>query len=601
VTTYIVPGTVVFLVSLIATRVVRSAATRRGWIEEPRADRWSRTPRAKLGGVAIFIALMTGLALFAPKEPAIVGLALVSAFIFGVGLLDDFIRLNPQGKLVAQIAAALVLYLLGFHFGSSLPFALDLLLVVVWVVGITNAVNLLDNMDGLAAGVAVIAGGFRFALFLAEGNPDGALLSLLFVAAAAGFLFFNFSPASIFMGDCGSFLLGFFLAALNLQTDRVHAANLVSILLYPALVLALPIFDTALVSTVRWFNGRRISQGGADHSSHRLVAVGLSQRAAVLILWAMAFAGGLAAYLFSRVGFSFAILIAAVGVLGLLLFGIFLSSVSVYPEADVHRRPDIGGRPAFALLAEFRYKRAMLWIGVDLLVLLCAYYAAYVLRFGGTFEWARQFALFVRSAPVVLAAALMALSARGLYRSEWRHFSLHEVRTIVTGLTIGFVAAVLLVTYAFRFEGYSRSVFVLAWGAAILGLGGARLFVRSLAEALRQGPRPSQRVLIYGAGAAGELAVAEMGMNPGLDQVPVGFLDDDVFKHRSSIRGIPVVGGLEALPFVVRKLAVDAVVVSTDKIPPERERRLAKMCEDLRIASFRVSVSMVPLGHRLSG
>jgi len=461
--------------------------------------------------------------------------------------------------------------------------------------------NLLDNMDGLAAGVAVIAGGFRFALFLGEGNADGALLSLMLVAAAAGFLFFNFSKASIFMGDCGSFLIGFFLAALNLRTDHVHAANLVSVLLYPALVLALPIFDTALVSTVRWFSGRPISQGGADHSSHRLVAVGLSQRAAVLILWIVAFAGGLAAYLFSRVGFSFAILIAGVGVLGLVLFGIFLSSVSVYPEEELQYRPEIGARPAFTLLSEFRYKRATLWIAVDLLVLLCAYYAAYVLRFGGTFEWERQFALFARSAPVVLAASLMALSARGLYRSEWRHFSLYEVRTIVVGLTVGVAVAILLVTYIFRFEGYSRAVFVLAWGAAILGLGGARLFVRSLAEEFRQGPRPSQRVVIYGAGAAGELALAEMSMNPGLDQVPVGFLDDDVFKHRSSIRGVPVVGGLEALPFVARKLAVDAVVVSTDQITPERQQRLAEMCDELGIASFRVSVSMVPLRGRLSG
>ena len=590
---YALIAAAVFGMSVLATWAVRTAAIRRGWVEQPRSDRWHKVPRAKLGGVGIFIALMFGLRLFTPLAPSVMGLALLSAFMFGVGLIDDFIRIRPQAKLVAQLAAALTLFFIGFHFDAASPFVVDLLLVLFWVVGITNAMNLLDNMDGLAAGVAVIAGFFRFLLYYSAGNAEGALLSVVFMGAVAGFLLFNFSPASIFMGDCGSFLIGFFLAALNLSTAETYASGLLSVLIFPVLVLAIPIFDTALVSVVRYFSGRRVSAGGADHISHRLVAVGLTERRAVLILYAMSFAGGLIAYAMYRVGFSYALFAAALVLLGLVLFGIFLSSVSVRPQGDL---PAIApGRHGFALVTEFMYKRSLLWILVDVLAIMVAYYVAYLLRFGGTFEWERQFRLFATSLPLTVTAILVALFARGLYRSEWRHFSLHEIKVIVVGVSMGILVTVLLLTYIFRFVGYSRAVFVLAWGAAILTLSGSRVFVRMLADELRPGGVGGRRVLIYGAGAAGELALTEIQMNPTLDQVAVGFVDDDAFKHRTSIRGVPVLGGSDALLFLVKKHSIDAVVVSTAKIDVERLAKLEALADQGGFDVYRVTVDMVPM------
>jgi len=592
---YALPAAIVFGISVLATWIVRRLAQQRGWVEQPRPDRWHRVPRAKLGGVAIFIALMAGMALFAPARGQVLGLALLATFMFGVGLADDFVSLRPQTKLVLQIAAALTLYLVGYHFYAEAPFWLDLAFVLLWVVGITNAMNLLDNMDGLAAGIAVIAGGFRFLLYLTDGNPDGALLSAIFVGAVAGFLVFNFSPASIFMGDGGAFLIGFFLATINLTTTQTYAKSLISILLFPVLVLAIPIFDTTLVSVVRWFSGRRVSQGGADHTSHRLVAVGLSERQAVLILYGIAVASGVVAYVLYRVGFSYALLGVALVTLGLVLFGIFLGSVAVYPSDRLPTEVAAGARPTFSLATEVLFKRSMLWIVVDVLTILLAYFAAYLLRFGGTVEWTRQSSLFVQSAPIVVAAVLVALFARGLYRSEWRHFSLYEVRIIVVGVVAGLVTTVLLVTYLYRFEGYSRSVFVLTGGAAVLALAGSRAFVRTLADALRPGREAGQRVLIYGAGAAGELALAEIQMNRALDQVVVGYLDDDVFKQRSSIRGMPVLGGLDALPLLVKRHRINAIVVSSGKIGSDRLGRLAEIADEAGLSVFRVSISMVPM------
>ena len=592
------PAAVVFAISILATWLVRRIAHQRGWVEQPRADRWHKVPRAKLGGVAIFIALAAGLAVFAPARGQVLSLALLATFMFGVGLADDFVSLRPQTKLVLQIAAALTLYLAGYHFYAQAPFWMDLAFVLLWVVGITNAMNLLDNMDGLAAGVAVIAGSFRFLLYLTDGNPDGAMLSAIFVGAVAGFLVFNFSPASIFMGDSGAFLIGFFLAAINLTTAQMYAKNLISILLFPVLVLAIPIFDTTLVSVVRWFSRRHISQGGSDHSSHRLVAVGLTERSAVLILYGISIASGLVAFVLYRVGFSYALLGAALVILGLILFGIFLGSVAVYPSDRVPSEAAAGARPAISLATEVLFKRSMLWIVVDVLTILLAYYAAYLLRFGGTFEWPAQFGRFSQSAPIVVAAVLVALFARGLYRSEWRHFSLHEVRIIVVGVVAGLVTAVLLVTYLYRFEGYSRSVFILAGGAAVLALAGSRAFVRTLADAVRPGGAAGQRVLIYGAGAAGELALAEIQMNRALDQVVVGYVDDDVFKQRSSIRGMPVLGGLDALPLLVKRHRIGAIVVSSGKIGPERLARLEAIAGEAGLSVFRVSIDMVPMKRR---
>lgn len=590
-------GGVSFVVSALATVVVRALGRRFGWVEYPRPDRWHRSPRAKLGGIAIFVALAAGCAIFVPFTTQLGGLLLVAALLFIVGLIDDFTDLRPQSLLVAQISAALALFLIGYRFGGIAPFWVSFALVILWVVGITNAMNLLDNMDGLAGGVAVIAGVFRCLLFAADGHMAEATLAVVFTGAVAGFLVFNVSPASIFMGNCGALLIGFFLAAINLTTDQAYAQNLLSVLLFPVMVLAIPIFDTALVSLIRWTSGRSISQGGRDHASHRLVALGVTERRAVLILWSISLAAGVMAFALYRVGISYVLFGGAMLALGLVLFGIVLASISVY-QGD--RLPNGGPRPSrigFTLVTNFPYKRALLWIIVDLVTIVLAYYVAYLIRFGGTAEWDRQFQLFVQSAPVVAGSVLIAVFARGLYLSEWKHFSLFEIRIIVAGATLGVVASVLLVTYLFRFEGYSRAVFVLTWGAALIAMAGSRVFVRHVADTLRSGTIRGQRIFIYGAGAAGELALAEIQMNRALEQVPVGFIDDDTFKHRMTILGVPVLGGLDALPFLAKKHRVEAVVVSSDKIDSDKLERLEELARRLDLAVFQARMEVRPMGH----
>jgi UDP-GlcNAc:undecaprenyl-phosphate GlcNAc-1-phosphate transferase len=475
-----VPGTdhvlaiigIVFASSVACTWLMRAVARNRKWLAPPRPDRWHREPTALFGGVSIYAVFITGIVALVPWSLATAGLIGLTTLMFATGLLDDARELRPQTKIVLQLTSGLLLYVVGFHFNSAIAWGVDLVIVVFWTVAITNAMNLLDNMNGLAAGTAVIAGVFRLLLFLQTGNLEGALAAAVFVGAVGGFLVFNFPRATIFMGDSGSFTVGFALAALNLSSSEAYSKTLFSILVFPVLVLAIPLFDTTFVSVVRYFSGRSISQGGRDHTSHRLVAIGLSETTAVLMLWGLSAAGGFVAYLLYNVGFSYAIFVAALLALGLSLLGVVLARVRVYPEGA----EDAAASNGFALPGELRYKRQALWVMLDAGTIGTAFLAA---------------ALATRTTPdptafaVHVAAMLLLLFAGGLYRIDWTDFGYREVAIISTAAVLSTV-----VTW-----GASRALpaatavpapmLMVGLVAVAVGLCGTRFFVRALDGHLR--------------------------------------------------------------------------------------------------------------------
>jgi UDP-GlcNAc:undecaprenyl-phosphate GlcNAc-1-phosphate transferase len=471
---------VTFLASAALTLLVRTVARRRKWLALPREDRWHREPTALFGGVGIYLAFTLGLLVFVPWSRTLAGLVTLGTVMFLTGIVDDVRDLKPQSKLVVQLTCGVLLYTFGYHFNDGFPWWIDLAVVVFWVVAITNALNLLDNMNGLAAGIAIIAGVFRLLLYVRTGYDEGAIASAVFIGAVAGFLVFNFPRATIFMGDAGSFIIGFALAALNLTSSQAFSKSVFSILFFPVLVLAIPIFDTAFVSVQRYFSGRAVSQGGRDHTSHRLVAVGLSETAAVVILWAISIAAGATAYVLYAVGFSYAWFIGTLLILGLVLFGVVLGRVRVYPDDA----PAVESRPGFLLPSEWRYKRQSLWVFLDLLTIVLALYAAALLvapnaaTSGNLFEAGRL-------APVTVAAVLLTLFVRGLYRVDWQDIGVREVRTIAGGAAIGLAAAWLLDATVFPSQQVGPRVFIAGWGAIVIGLGGTRVFVRTLDEKIR--------------------------------------------------------------------------------------------------------------------
>src|SRR5437868_11386653 len=264
------PVFVSLALALVLTPAVRWLARRRGLVAQPKADRWHQKPTAMFGGVAIFLTVAVSYFLFLPAMPHrpygwVVMLA--STFLFLVGLVDDLLHIKPYQKLIGQVmGTSLVIY-----YGLSLPWTysppLNIAITFFWLIGITNALNLLDNMDGLAAGIAAIAAAFLALGFLAPGHVSEALMLGIFAAALLGFLVYNSNPASIFMGDCGSMFIGCFLASAPLLhvSGGGRSRGVVSVLAVPVLLLLIPIFDTTLVTVLRKLAGRAVSQGGRDH------------------------------------------------------------------------------------------------------------------------------------------------------------------------------------------------------------------------------------------------------------------------------------------------------------------------------------------------
>src|SRR5436190_23665893 len=282
--------------SLLTIWALRRTPAAQYVVATPRADRWHERSTPLLGGSGIFVGLLAaaGVAVAAGLVPAskeLAGILGGCAILFVAGLVDDAFGLSPLAKLGAQFAAAAVVLVAGVRVEIVGNNVAATVLGVVWLVGMTNAFNLLDNMDGLAATLATIACAF-FALdaFTEHPNHLVATLSLGVCFACLGFLPYNLRlrrPASVFMGDSGSQVLGFALASLGLAASWTVAGSTVATLLLPLLVLAVPILDTTLVTVVRVLEGRPVTRGARDHTSHRLVHQALSDNPAVVPLAAL--------------------------------------------------------------------------------------------------------------------------------------------------------------------------------------------------------------------------------------------------------------------------------------------------------------------------
>ena len=245
-----------FTLSILLTYFVRKFAGEKGFIAKPKADRWHKKPTAMLGGVSIYLATLFAYLILVPKTSQSLVVMGAGSFLFLVGLIDDVRVIKPYQKLIGQIIATAMVIGSGLTLFWTDWDLVNIWITVFWIVGITNAVNLLDNMDGLAAGVSAIAA-FTLAIVLGgEGQASELAFICAFIGALVGFLVFNFSPASIFMGDSGSMFIGFFLACSVLLSDLANdtggrSRGVISVLAVPALILIVPIFDTTLVTILR--------------------------------------------------------------------------------------------------------------------------------------------------------------------------------------------------------------------------------------------------------------------------------------------------------------------------------------------------------------
>jgi UDP-GlcNAc:undecaprenyl-phosphate GlcNAc-1-phosphate transferase len=560
------------VLSLALTPLLRALASRAGIVATPAVDRWHHRRVPLLGGVALLAATLLTVSLFG-FSPTTAMTAVVSSLACMLGLVDDVVTLKPVTKLSVELILACGAVALGYTLRWTASPAFNTLITIVWIVGLTNAFNLLDNMDGLCAGISVIVA-------LALCSSAGALGSYGFVYAAAlagatvGFLRFNFQPASIFLGDCGSLFLGSTFALLTLSDASHVQRGVLSTVMVPVLIMLLPIFDTTFVTISRKLSGRAASQGGRDHTSHRLVALGFTERHAALFLYALAGVGGLAAVGLARSNVE-SVGLGALLLVGLALLAIQLSKVRVYTDQDPGR---LRLQALTPLLIEITYKRRIFEVLLDVCLITVSYYLAWVLRFTDNFH-PIYYGLFVASLPIAIASQITGFFVGGVYKGVWRYLSVGDLVVYVRGVLVGSAIMVIALVYLFRFTNYSRSVFMI--NALLLGalVVASRLSFRWLGDAAARSGATGQRAVICGAGDGGALLVRELRHNRVLNSAPVGFLDDDPNKQRRHVMGLPVLGTTAEIEGVLARYRPDVVIVSSEKFDDAALARLQLACE----------------------
>lgn len=593
-------------------------------VDAPEARRVNQTPMPRLGGLGICLATLVGPVVAALIDPVAAGLlvrawpgwiALVAAalLVTAIGAVDDVRPVPAVVKLAFQFVVAVIVVLAGYTVREvTVPFfgtvALGYLAVpftLAWVIGVTNAINLVDGLDGLATGVALIASATLFAATAFMDRPDVALVCAALVGATAAFLRYNFHPASIFLGDSGSLFLGFTLSVLAIAGGMKGTTTVA--LMVPFLALGLPLMDTILTVVRRmlrslhvgrrsqaedryeffWTGRMALFTADREHIHHKMLERGMSHRAAVMVLYSVCVAlGGLG---FMSLLLSGTPLVLIVGSVALATF-IALRRLG-YQETRVL------SRGLLLPLLERSGNRFLLPVLGDLAFVGLAYYGAHWITASAQ-DWQAQRALVIRTAPVALIVTLAVFSLGGTYRGDYRHPGLADILRLVRTVAVA-TMALWAGRWAFGLatrQDLSTAVlnFYFLGTLAI----GARIAFRVLEDLYLAEPDGRAPALIYGAGRAGTVAVKEFLSNALLDLHPIGFVDDDPRLAGAYLDGLPVYGGLADLPRLIGDLRIGAIVIADNEISQADVEAVRSLCaaHSVRLSRFSMRVEAVTPG-----
>ncbi len=318
----LIPFIISVFISLFMTPIVKKLAIKVGAVDIPKDDRRvHKKPMPLMGGLAIYISIIITSLIFLPVDKTLISIIIGGTIIVISGIIDDIKELSPRMKLIFQIAAAIVLILGDIKIDAiTNPFTktsklidlgvFSIPITIFWIVGITNTLNLIDGLDGLAAGVAMISS----LSFLAVANKfhyiPVMIMSSIIAGSCLGFLPYNFNPAKIFMGDTGALFLGFILAALSIEGVMKSVATIAVVV--PIIILGVPIFDTTFAIFRRLLNGKSIAEADKGHLHHRLLRMGYSQKKTVLILYSISAVFGICATLIAKTNSKRGVIIAIV-------------------------------------------------------------------------------------------------------------------------------------------------------------------------------------------------------------------------------------------------------------------------------------------------
>jgi UDP-GlcNAc:undecaprenyl-phosphate GlcNAc-1-phosphate transferase len=611
-----------FACSLLFTPVVRAVARKLGALDLPGGRKVHDRPIPRLGGFSTFVTFNLILVIasqidffFFPsdflREINFLWLIAACLMMLGIGAIDDFRRIPPSIKCFFQIVAGLIVALACAKIQViTLPFgAIDLgiwsiPLTVLWVVAITNAINLLDGLDGLAAGTSFIVCLAMFGISLLNQNIGIALCSAILAGSILGFLKYNFYPASIFLGDSGAYFLGFILSVLPLLGGLKGTATFA--ILVPILALGLPIMDTALSmvrrllrslhimeideekNQIKFFfvDGFSMFRADRNHIHHRLLQMGLTQRKAVILLYAISLVLG--ALAFSSVYFkniNYALFLTTIGIasyIGVRKLG--------YSEIQILRNGAL--LPLFdAPVVNIRILRFF----VDMAFIALSYYLAFLLRFEGTFEPSIK-EYYLMTIPLVLTIKMGIFYLSGLYKGAWRYTSVSDVVKMLKAVALGCFVSALVVWAIPGYGVISLSVLVIDFNILFFMVTGARTSFRILEHFHISDNHDGRKVLIFGVDKSSLQALNEFINNPRLGLSPVGFIDEDERNRGKQVSGYPILGTLDSIENILKNNSISEVIVTGKNLSEGKIERLSQICNDHHISlrRFQTHLEEIP-------
>ena len=514
------------------------------------------------GGIAIWMASAAVLLVMAARGHEVAGLGIVFAgatLLFLAGVWDDVRLLRPGTKLLIQVGAAAAMVVGGvvFPLGPNLEWV-AVPLTILWFVGVTNAFNLVDNMDGMLPGVAAVAAFFVGVFTYATGRPETALLSWVVAAACVGFLPWNLPPARIFLGDSGSMFLGFLLAGLSIGEGWAGLTQLGFTILAPTLLLAVPIFNTTFVTVTRKLSGVPVSRGKADHINYRLLAHGLSRGRALL-----------AVYVLSAVSGTVGVLVVtstplAYGV-GATLFLLLLMYLGVYLyqgrvgefEKDFQVEKT---RPGWEETAWYRWVIRVVAVGGDVALVFAAAYAAFFLRFDGVIS-PDQLDNLAAVLPYLIVFRVGIALLLGIYETQW-HLGLARDAVRLVGVVMMGSLLFASLLFVLQLPSFPRTVVVLEGILSLIFFVLTRMGVRALGEvtSLEWGSREGLRTIIAGSSDGVHTVFRALRNRSGPGYQVIGFADDDPNAHKSLVGGVRVLGPASRIVALARLYGAEHVI-----------------------------------------
>ena len=553
-----------FVVAILMMPVAKAASIRFGIVAQPSRDRPHDKPTALLGGVAVLggfvvaiglVGILSGLPYH--SIPWLAGFAIAMCL---VGLLDDIVDLRPRHKLMLELAAICVLVWWGPQLDFFPYHPVNIALTIFWLVTATNAFNLIDGIDGLAAGVGIVAA-LSIATVAGLHQHNGTMVAALAIAGAlAGFMIFNFPPASVFMGDEGALAVGLVLGVLSIQGSRFGEGSLPARLAMPLLALMVPILDTVTVTVTRLATGNPVSRRGLDHSHHRLTRLGMSSfRAAATLIGLQVIAGGCAIALSLVPGYD-AVLLIPFMVLFFALVALFLMDRSFDAEAP----GQMGDLPTIArVILSFGYKRRFVELILDMALVAAAYFGAMLLRFDFDLSIAQVNQMLV-GLPWIVAIGCASFLLAGVYRGIWRYTGLAEsLRFALAAILAGLAAKLASHVLPIEISRATAVMFVLLLFNFLVGTRWSFHLFQRIGRFLAHSAR---RLVIVGADARGAAAVLHLHSTNGASAELLGLLDDDTFKHGKLFHGYPVLGSLEDLADIMMRTPFDEIVIAQEAL-----------------------------------